>query len=58
MFDKRIRMELCSLISLIFLLFCIVNVKSVQLVKLNGNALQKGWSKSSQQPFRHIRGFR
>lgn len=51
-------MEIFSLIGLILVLFCFVNVKSVQLFKLNGGA-HKSWSKSaSQQPFRYIRGFR
>lgn len=57
MSERRSVMEICSLISLILVLFCIVNVRDVQLVKLNG--LHKSWSKSaSQTPFRHIRGFR
>lgn len=59
MFEKRSTMELCSLISLLLVLFCIVNVRSVQLVKLSGGSGKSAWSKSSsQQPFRHIRGFR
>ena len=57
--EKRSMMELCSLISLILLLFCMVNVRSVQLVKLSGGSGKSAWSRSaSQQPFRHIRGFR
>ena len=58
MFEKRSAMELCSLISLLLVLFCIVNVRSVQLVKLSGGSGKSAWSKASSQPFRHIRGFR